>query len=554
MTQSEALDILKTGANVFLTGEPGAGKTYTIRAYIDYLQERGVNPAITASTGIAATHVHGMTIHSWSGIGIRKHLTEYDLDQIASNEYVTRRVNSARVLVIDEISMLSGPMLNMVNQVCKEIKKNQEPFGGLQVILVGDFFQLPPIVDEGKDPQFAFTSTAWKELKPLMCYLEEQHRQEDSGFLSVLSAIRSGTLEQDHMNAISERIQDDFSDTEATRLFTHNADVDRLNDDALAATPGEVRTFVMESAGSKTLVASLIRGCISPEVLPLKIGARVMCTKNNPREGYVNGTLGTVIAFDRSTGYPVIETRGGDHITMEPMEWMVEENGKIRAKIIQVPLRLAWAITIHKSQGMSMDEAVIDLGSAFTYGQGYVALSRVRTLKGIQLIGFNQTALAVHPDVQSIDSSFQSLSEEAQTAFANIPETELATMQAQFIRAIGGSEKLVPKKKQKAMKVQTEFATLALLQDGKTIAEVAKERGMVPTTIYGHIEKLAKVGKLDKDCIEHLISPTLRNAFPEIKKVFDVFDTDKLTPVFEHFKGAYSYDEIRLARIAFKLN
>ncbi len=553
MTQQEALNILKSGANVFLTGEPGSGKTHTIREYVNYLQDRGVDPAITASTGIAATHIHGMTIHAWSGIGIRRTLTDWDLDQITSNEYVVKRVNTARVLIIDEISMLSGKTLDMVNAVCKEVRKNSEPFGGLQVVLVGDFFQLPPIGDEGREPEFAFSSAAWKDLKPLVCYLEEQHRQEDPMFLSILSAIRKGEIEQEHTNAIASRINEEAEGTETTRLFTHNADVDRLNDEALQSTPGETRTFVMESAGSKALVAALIRGCISPEVLPLKIGARVMCTKNNSREGYVNGTLGTVVAFMKDSGYPVIETLGGYRLTIEPQEWMIEENGKVRAKITQIPLRLAWAITIHKSQGMSMDAAVIDLGSAFTFGQGYVALSRVRTLQGIQLLSLNETALEVHPQVREVDESFQELSEKAQAGFAVIPEEKLAEMHAQFIRAIGGSEKLVPRKKEKKIKAASELKTLELLQDGKNIAEIAEARNMVESTIYGHIDLLAEKGQLDRVTIEHIISPALQKAFPEIKAAFEKLGLEKLSPVRSALKYKYSYEDLKLARAIMKL-
>src|SRR3989344_3672604 len=145
MTQAEALAILKTGANVFLTGEPGSGKTHTVNQYVAYLRSSGIEPAITASTGIAATHIGGFTIHSWSGIGVRRVLTPYDLDHIGQNRNIVRRVGNARILIIDEISMLSATALNMVDAVCREIRRNQEPFGGLQVVLVGDFFQLPPI-------------------------------------------------------------------------------------------------------------------------------------------------------------------------------------------------------------------------------------------------------------------------------------------------------------------------------------------------------------------------------------------------------------------------
>src|SRR3989338_4675038 len=203
MTQAEALVILKTGANVFLTGEPGSGKTHTINQYVAYLRSCGIEPAITASTGIAATHIGGFTIHSWSGIGVRRDLTKYDLDHISQNRNVVRRVNNTQILIIDEVSMLSAKTLSMVEVVCREIRRNPQPFGGLQTILVGDFFQLPPVnkreadedAQESFSPethseQFAFFAPAWNTLNPLVCYLSEQHRQEDVTSLEFLSAVR----------------------------------------------------------------------------------------------------------------------------------------------------------------------------------------------------------------------------------------------------------------------------------------------------------------------------------------------------------------------------
>ena len=192
MTQEEALSILKLGVNVFLTGVPGAGKTHTINRYIEWLRERGVEPAVTASTGIAATHVGGMTIHSWSGIGIKKRLNDWDVENIASKEKTARRIIDAKVLIIDEISMLDADTLESVDKVLRTLRhqvlQEEQPFGGLQVIFVGDFFQLPP-VSRGEAAHFSFESEAWKAANPVICYLSEQHRQEDGRFLDVLAAL-----------------------------------------------------------------------------------------------------------------------------------------------------------------------------------------------------------------------------------------------------------------------------------------------------------------------------------------------------------------------------
>ena len=464
MTQEQALNILKTGANVFLTGEPGAGKTHTINQYAGYLRARNIDPSITASTGIAATHLGGLTIHSWSGIGIRKYLDRYELDKIASTEYIAKRIRRAKVLVIDEVSMLGPETLDMVDMVCREIRQTHEAFGGLQVIFVGDFFQLPPVVRNQvsstqqqitllQTPQarFAYDSGAWQRAKPIVCYLTEQHRQDDDLFLGILSAIRSNSITDGHLAEINKRkVVDNKVYEKSVKLYTHNLDVDKTNEQMLGTVIGRPVTFDMNTKGSPALVAALQKGCLSPQKLILKVGAKVMFTKNNPKEGFVNGTLGVVESFsaqggpalgwDNYMGYPVVRTNDGRKIVVEPMEWSVEENGKIKATIVQVPLRLAWAITVHKSQGMSLEEAVMDLSDVFEFGQGYVALSRVRRLSGLYLLGWNEQTFKVHPDVLRIDQNFRANSLAAQEAFSKIPAEELKVMRTNFIKACGGDE------------------------------------------------------------------------------------------------------------------
>ncbi len=454
MTQDDALSILKTGANVFLTGEPGSGKTHTINQYVSWLRERGIEPAITASTGIAATHIGGYTIHSWSGIGIKQDLTEEDLDRMAQNERLVRRARLAHVLIIDEVSMLSAATLSAADAACRSLRSSHLPFGGLQVVLVGDFFQLPPVVrrDESYDdasqllPEedqrslFAFASPAWRALNPITCYLSEQHRQEDGAFLEILTAIRNGSVTKAHRTLLLSR-KADMAEDGVTELYSHNANVDRVNSHALGKISGDVRRFTMERNGPDGLVTQLIRGCLSPEVLELKEGARVMFTKNNFQQKYVNGTTGTVIDFDSYTGHPIVETRSGEHITAAPMEWAVEgSTGSALARITQIPLRLAWAITVHKSQGMSLDAAHMDLSEAFEYGQGYVALSRVRTLKGLSIAGMNERALMVHPEIAAADELFREQSDAAEETFGEMKKAELKALQKNFVRACGGRE------------------------------------------------------------------------------------------------------------------
>ena len=575
MTQSQALSILRTGANVFLTGEPGSGKTYTINEYVAYLRARGIEPAITASTGIAATHIGGMTIHSWSGLGIKTKLDKNDLNKIMSSGHIAKRVRRAKVLIIDEVSMLAPETLSMIDAICREIKQSSEPFGAIQIVLVGDFFQLPPIVktELESDPQimfseepsarFAYDSPAWERSNPVVCYLTEQHRQDDGDFLALLSAIRHNAFANDHLCRIeTRRIAPHAAPSGAPKLFSHNADVDRVNDQILAKLSGEPQMFAMSSQGPDPLVAALKKGCLSPETLGLKVGAAVMFTKNNPQEGFVNGTLGTVEKFDKHDGHPVIKTRSGRRIEVEPMDWAMEENGAIRARITQLPLRLAWAITVHKSQGMSLEEAVVDLSAVFEFGQGYVALSRVRRLSGLHLLGWNKRAFQVHPEVAAKDAKFRVESEQAAHRFGNMAGDETTAMQERFVRACGGktisevrpstpTASYVPLTDNESGNTRHERRwerTLAFIRSGKTIAAVAAMCGRTEGTILQHLEILRGLGKLSAQDIAHLGRGS-EQAIAKIHAAFRELGTDKLSPVFEKLGGAYSYDQLRLARI-----
>ena len=404
MTQDNALETLKTGVNVFLTGEPGAGKTHTINRFVEWLYMQGKGYALTASTGIAATHIGGTTIHSWSGLGIKRVLTDYHYAKLDSDEYVVRRVNSAQVLIIDEISMLDATVIDNLDLILKHLRGNTQPFGGLQMIFVGDFFQLPPVVKEG-EMKFAFESEAWKVADPRVCYLTEQHRQNDPVFLEILSAMRAGTITPEHKKTLELSVKEPEEQPE-TCLFTHNFDVDRVNDKELSRIEGEEKTYEMHETGIPFLVGKLKENCLAPATLRLKIGATVMFVRNNFEEGYVNGTIGHVVAWD-NYGYPVVETKDGKRIVPERAEWAFEEYGQKKATIQQIPLRLAWAITVHKSQGMSLDSASVDLSRAFECGQGYVAISRVRSLAGLHLEGMNDKTFEMHPKVIAQDKVFR---------------------------------------------------------------------------------------------------------------------------------------------------
>lgn len=435
MTQKEALTLLLMGKSVYLTGQAGSGKTYVLNAYVEFLKNHKVSVAVTATTGIAATHINGSTIHSWSGIGIKNHLTRQDLFHIVGNSNKKAKLRLAKVLIIDEISMLHSYRLDMINEVCKFARNDPRPFGGLQVILSGDFFQLSPVHEkESEGSLFAYKSQAWEELGLTICYLDEQHRQVDDSFLQVLTEIRSQKVSEYTFEKLSGRLNKELAHhLIPTKLYTHNADVNSINHFELEKIKKPLHSFSMTSGGKKELIDVLKKGCLAPEELLLKQGAVVMFIKNNPSKGYINGTLGKVIGFDTSE-YPIVETYAGEKIIAFPVSWQFEENEAVVAEITQVPLRLAWAITVHKSQGMSLDAAEIDLSKSFAYGMGYVALSRVKSLEGIRLLGINTTALLVDEEIAQFDHELQKLSQQAVLFLKQFKDEHIRKMQEDFLR------------------------------------------------------------------------------------------------------------------------
>lgn len=559
MTQDRALDILKTGANVFLTGEPGAGKTYVINKYVAWLEAAGMHVAVTASTGIAATHIGGMTIHSWSGIGVRDVLTPYDLDQIATKEKIVKRAKRAQVLVIDEISMLDGKVLDMVDKVLRTVRQNGEAFGGMQIVCIGDFFQLPPVTRQGDMMRYAFESTAWQNMRPLVCYITEQYRQEDEMLLSLLSSIRRNEIEEEHYTLLQEQTEIAYENIEPTRLYTHNADVDAVNNQKLAQLSGPAKRYTMKGTGRKQLIEGLAKNCLSPETLILREDAMVMCTKNNFEAGYVNGTLARVVKFNE--GFPVIETNDGREILIKSTTWEMAEDGKILATIEQLPLRLAWAITVHKSQGMSLDAAEIDLSKAFVYGQGYVALSRVRSLDGLKVLGMHPNALQVDPKVVLQDVKFHAESESAEEAFEGMEEKEVEEMHERFVVAHGGkvpteAEVVAPRSGATRVKAESTYIlTRDLLLEGKGIADIAKVRSIAEATIWSHLEKLVDDKEIGLEQIKSL-EPTHVDWLEAREIMYRAMldhGTEKLKPIFEAAEEKYDYNLVRLARMQFIL-
>ncbi len=566
MKQETALKLMKAGENVFLTGSAGAGKTYTLNQYINYLKARKVPVAITASTGIAATHMNGMTIHTWAGIGIKDTLSDDDLKRMKERKYLKEHLENAQVLIIDEISMLHAKQLNLVNQVLKYFKESDEAFGGIQVIAAGDFFQLPPVgrnSEQNRD-KFCFMSTAWVEAKFRVCYLTEQHRQDDSALNDILNAIRAQSIQPQHIQALQSTRNQDIGET-YTRLYTHNMDVDSINFQHLNAIEGTDHQFVAVADGNEKLIETLKSSVRAPDELTLKKHAKVMFVKNNFDMGYINGSLGEVIGFeedDQLGMLPKVKMTDGTTLLVAPETWSVDnEGGKTIASLQQVPLRLAWAITIHKSQGMTLEAAEINLSHTFEKGQGYVALSRLKSINGLRLLGFNDQALELDSLAIKADRRFQELSNEA---IEHYLEADLTQQHNSFIRHCGGTlnateiERNEKKQAKSAGKTNYASATLdetrELFEGGYEIQDIAVERGLTPATIINHLARLHREQGLDISIASpgEEVVEQVRKIYKKLLKRQDPshFSDDgviKLRPIVDLTSPKMGYDQVRLA-------
>lgn len=413
MDQELALNILKTGVSTFLTGSAGTGKSYTLNQYIGYLKKNRIRYAVTASTGIAASHIKGSTIHSWSGMGVRDELRVKDLEAIKKKK---KDIAETAVLFIDEISMFHAKQLEMLDEILKFCRESNEPFGGIQVVACGDFFQLPP-VEKGGDSgskKFCFMSEAWVKSKFTICYLTKQYRQNGDALTTILNQIRDDSVTAESLELVASTKNNQLGDGDITKLYTHNADVDRINTQHLSKIDGKSFNHKYELNGIQSLCQMIVNQSRIAENFEYKIGALVMFTKNNEEMGYCNGSTGVVVGTyndDEHGLIPVVKLSTGGQVIVAPDSWAIlDDSGEEVASVVQLPLRLAWAITVHKSQGMTLDRAEIDLSGTFESGQAYVALSRLRSLDGMRVLGMNDMVTSIATIVRKADARFKELS------------------------------------------------------------------------------------------------------------------------------------------------
>lgn len=402
--QKKVVYAIEDGFSVFVTGSAGTGKSYLLK----YLKKNyaAFNFALTASTGISAVNIGGQTIYSWAGIGLGNMTFEQLKPLISSVKFsqIRKRIKLTKMLAIDEISMIPASVFNLIDQTFRFIRRNDKPFGGMQMVLLGDFLQLPP-VDIIND-KFCIFSDSWQELNPIIINLKAIFRQQDKNIIKTLENIRFGIINDDDINLLNSRIDlEDDGDISPTILVSHNNQARSINEHNLQKIEQESVFYEAKFSGNKARFDFLKKNCLAEVNLELKKDCQVMMLKNTYREdGVVNGSLGRVIRFTTKK-LPVVEFSNGAVIIVDFDQWAIEkfdndsEEMKAEAKMKQIPLLLSWAITIHKSQGMTLDKARCDISRIFTCGQAYVALSRVRKIEDLYIDGINYEKISADPKI-----------------------------------------------------------------------------------------------------------------------------------------------------------
>lgn len=425
--QRRAYEAICEGKSIFLTGPGGTGKSYLLKLIYEKSVHIGKHIAITALTGCAALLIgrFAKTLHSWAGIGLARESPAALAAYIRRSGKVYRRWLGADVLVIDEVSMMTPELLEKLNEVAKIVRRSDKVMGGLQIVFVGDFYQLPPVnKDKEKETTFVFESPLWKEIVQETIELKEIVRQEDPVFHKILEEARQGSMSDESLAILQKRTDRSWQGQQIkpTLLFTRRAEVDNINDRNLKALQGQRKIYKAEttfaptqqtagltdqSVPVKIAIEKMDRdGQYMPELI-LAEGAQVMLLANVDAEvGLMNGSRGVVTGFDVSTGDPIVQFKTGSPTIVHTHSWESEDIEGLYRK--QIPLRLAYAVTIHKSQGSTLDSALIDIGtSTFEYGQAYVALSRVKDLESLYVWDVEKDAFRAHPKVKAFYDSLK---------------------------------------------------------------------------------------------------------------------------------------------------
>lgn len=390
-----ALELLRSGENVFLTGGAGSGKSFLIRYFMRELDPK-VMP-ILASTGAAAVLLGGRTFHSFFGLGIMEGGPDATYERGLKDQKLMARLRKVEGFIIDEISMISGAALMIAEALAQRARDSRLPWGGLRVIAVGDFAQLPP-VSQDKQRDWCFLNQVWKSSGFQNVVLQHNKRVEDSRFLDILADIRHGLVSPAVKDFLDERVRPHDEEDPGTRLFPRKIHADQFNRKKLDEINEEEVVIDSIYFGGEKYIETLMKAAPVPLKLSLKIGCRVMFLQNDPNKRWVNGTRGRVVEIYEDK--LVIKKDGGREVQVEKSSFsMMDSEGNTLASVIQFPVTLAYATTIHKSQGATLDDLWCDISNLWEPGQAYVALSRLKTGEGLNLIGWRPRSIIVDPRV-----------------------------------------------------------------------------------------------------------------------------------------------------------
>ena len=561
----------KTDMSLFLTGKAGTGKTTFLREVVRYTKKKCI---VLAPTGIAAVNAGAMTIHSFFQFGLGPFVQGViePKSDFRINKSKLELIRHLQLLIIDEVSMVRADLMDHIDVELRRIRRNSKPFGGVQLLMIGDLQQLPPIAHGGEDELlrqyyktlYFFSSAALKSMKYSCIELKNVYRQTDRHFIDILNHARDCTLTSQDISDLNARYIPGFSpkpEDGYIRLMTHNRQVDYVNETELEKLDSKPYTF--EAAVTGTFPEESYPTANS---LTLKKGAQVMFIKNDPERRFINGTLGEVKSIDKNS-IAVRLTESGTVIDVEPMEWQNvryqfdEESKEISSKQIgrfkQYPLKAAWAITVHKSQGLTFDKAIIDVHAAFSPGQAYVALSRCRTLDGLVLS--SPVSASVFMRDNAVDAYMNYISRPVEElAFSSCyeyfeyekkPEPEEV---APVKKVKVNQEK--PKKEKKeelcdvtGKKLNTFEYSYRLYNQGNTIAQIAEKRGLNQSTIEGHLARYVASG--DIDVHEFVDGDTLQKVEAYC---MEPPEEKALKPIFEHFDAKIPYGVLRMAIAAIR--
>lgn len=408
--QQAALERLHGKKNIFLTGKAGTGKSTVLRRFLEELPG-AVETAVLASTGAAAVLVGGRTFHSFFGLGILEGGAARTVERALKQPRLRKRLKQTDIVVIDEISMLSGETLAAAEMIARLARNNEEPWGNMRIIAVGDFAQLPPVTLHREKPDWAFQHELWARSDFQSIALTTVHRSASSEWNDVLNRVREGRCDEVVKKALDERARKTPAEDSVTRLFGRRAEAEAFNRAKLDELPDEPVAYTTEYRGDAQALEQIKRNCPIPELLVLKTDALVMIRRNEQNGRYVNGSLGHVRGLrENSVRVELIEN--GDIVEIEPVKFeQLNADGEVVASARNFPLNLAYGTTIHKSQGATLDAVRLRLAGLWESGQAYVALSRVRKPENLFLDGWDKRAILSDPEVTHFHAMISSTSD-----------------------------------------------------------------------------------------------------------------------------------------------